>query len=166
MLDLPSSPLASPCQQRNCTDLEGQPPWRELLPLVPSGQDRAARIALAEPGLAKVLRDHSGWIQSEDRWTSCNGRPLGRVVVIRLRDASTFRATVPFVSFPKKPVAYYTGVHRILALHARELDVSVDLNSGRVVGVEPDTIAVPLGTAEQPRPAGGPDSTGCWSSGD
>jgi hypothetical protein len=133
---------------------------------------RVTALALAEPGVRKVVADHGpAWIDMPIGLQKCSGGTIGESVPIRLWRATTYRATVPFMKLAPSHlnVAYVTGVHRVLAVHSKELLVSVDTTTWRVIGVETafeSGIEIPLGNTREPRPGGGYDDPASCPQGD
>jgi hypothetical protein len=120
-------------------------------------------VALALPAVSKILDEHGpAWIDLPTGWGNCTGQAIGQVADFRLWNEATFFATLPFQdpAVSGSHSAYMTGVHKVLARHSNELQVWVDTNTWRVVGVETafeHGLEIPLGTVEQPVPGGGHD---------
>lgn len=103
----------------------------------PAGRGaRAIALAKAQPAVRAILAAHPAWLDETVAWDTCNGSTLGWIVQFRFKRPATFTATLPVMKTSTRHFAYATGVQRIAASRIGELNVSVDLNVGSVVGVD------------------------------
>jgi hypothetical protein len=152
--------------------------WTGTFGKVPEkrSDERAISIAVADPAVRSILLQHPAWLDSSPgaRWGSCSGKPLGHVVSFRFVSPATFTATLPILGRAEGKFAYSESVQKVLATEVRQLNVSVDLNVGQVVGVDARAYDVPLEpggniggvmtqlvTVTPPHDAGGPDAGNC-----
>ena len=98
--------------------------------------DHAIALARAQPAVHAILAGHPAWLEATVAWATCNGRKLGWIVQFRFKRPATFTATLPVIRTSTGNFAYAAGVQRIAAARIRELDVSVDVTTGSVVGVD------------------------------
>jgi hypothetical protein len=149
-------------------------PWSDSFGKVPEkrSDERAISIALADPAIRSILLQHPTWLDSSPsaKWRSCSGKLLGRVVSFRFVTPTTFTATLPVIGLPEGKFAYSESVQKVLATQVLQLNVSVDLNVGHVVGAdaraydvpfEPGGLMTRLLTVTPPHDAGGPDTGNC-----
>jgi hypothetical protein len=136
----------------------------------------AKRIALEDSLVRKLLAGRRYSFESAMAWSKCSGGTIGEILSIHIAPA-TFEEDWPFADYDAKShTAYVQHVEYFKVSQVTELDVSVDTNEGRVVGIDP-TNAAP--NAPEPnvnefsahpvdggKPGGGPDTGDCSSSGD
>lgn len=171
--------LLAPCELRNACGNSGgvgDAPWTKRYDWFAAGvagtDGRTTDLALRFAPVRKILADHPAWLDEIEPWTSCNGRLLGAAIALRFRRPATFGATLPFVAAPQGHAAYASGVHDVMTVASPGLNIWVDSNRGRVVGVDSawsgpldsGGVEMPLHVRVPPRDAGGPDNGDCWTS--
>jgi hypothetical protein len=155
---------------RNATGWSGT---HAYVPEQQRGTDaHAVDLALALPEVSRILDEHGpAWIDLPTAWSNCTGGTIGQVADLRLRNEATFTATLPFedAAVSGTHSAYTTGVHKVFTRHSNELQVWVDTQSWRVVGVETafqHGIEIPIHTVKKPVPGGGYDDPSQCQKGD
>jgi len=170
---------ARPCPARNqgCTP-KGE--WHSIGDPVGSGPswalgERAKRIAFGDRIVRKLLAGRRYSFDTPAVWSKCGGGTIGAVLTFHIAPAK-FAEDWPLSDYdPKSHTAYVQHVEYYAVGNVTQLDVSVDTNRRKVVGVDPTNSAPdapdpnvnefsfhPVGRAI---PGGGPDSGDCSSSG-
>jgi hypothetical protein len=138
--------------------------------------ERAKRIAFADPLVRKLLAGRRYSFDPATAWSKCSGGTIGVIVSFHIAPA-TFTEDWPSADYDASShTAYVQHVTYFKVSRVTQLDVSVDTNERRVVGVDP-TQASPDGPephvnefsahpVDGGKPGGGPDSGDCSSSGD
>jgi hypothetical protein len=138
--------------------------------------ERARRIAFHDSLVRQLLAGRRYSFDPATAWSKCSGGTIGVILGFHIAPA-TFTEDWPSADYdPKSHTAYVQHVTYYKVARVTQLDVSVDTNEGRVVGVDP-TNASPDGPepkvdefsahpVDGSKPGGGPDSGDCSSSGD
>jgi hypothetical protein len=168
-----------PCIQENDNVCARKPPtpgpWNEVRDPVaaPSGFDpeHAARIAFADPVVRSLASGHTYVTDSTAGWSKCNGDTIGAVLALRFTPRIDFRGEIPVHSYAEEgeQAAYRTGRADVEARNVGPVEIHVDANERRVVGIELDAFdpadsdSSPHANVNvrevvaEPKPAGGPD---------
>jgi hypothetical protein len=138
--------------------------------------ERAKRIAFADPLVRKLLAERRYSFAPPAAWSKCSGGTIGVILSFHIAPA-TFTEDWPSADYDASShTAYVEHVTYFEVARVTQLDVSVDTNERRVVGVDP-TNSSPDGPEPQVdefsahpvdggKPGGGPDKGDCSSSGD
>ena len=138
--------------------------------------ERAKRIAFSDPFVRHLLAGRRYSFEQSAFWHKCSGGTIGEVLTIHIAPA-TFTEDWPLTDYdPHSHTAYVQHVEYYKVARVTQLDISVDTNERRVVGVDP-TNSSPDGPEPQVdefsahpvdggKPGGGPDRGDCSSSGD
>jgi hypothetical protein len=152
--------------------------WQAFIPTFGTTplDERAKRISLSDPLVRHLLAGRRYSFGPGAFWQKCKGGTVGEVVELHIAPA-TFSEDWPSADYDAKShTAYVQHVTYYKISRVTELDVSVDTNEGRVVGVDP-TQSSPDVTEPQVdelsahpvdggKPGGGPDGGNCSSSSD
>ena len=168
-----------PCMPENddiCGDHPPPGPWTEVRDPVAdqSGApdpERLQRIAFAHPAVRRLVAGREFFVDPLWGWQKCNDETIGGGLSLWFPYAISFDGTIPVEETRDNArVAYFAGHAHARARHVRGVDVWVDLNAGRVVGVdlsglqqesredEVGSAHVDLETIGELRPGGGPDA--------
>jgi len=177
-LDLAFS--ANPCRRGGSCTPRGKwhvigDPWGDATVARPALVERAKRIALSDPLVRRLLAGRRYFYDPATAWSKCSGGTIGAIIGFHIAPA-TFGADWPTTDYETKShTAYVQRVIRYKISNVTQLDVSVDTNRGKVVGVDPTSSAPdapepnvheftyrPIGKSV---PDGGPDSGDCSSEG-
>ena len=126
----------------------------------------AKRLALADPRVRSLLGGRTRLVAKPAWWTSCGGKFLGAGIDVHLFRPIAVDGTFPFVAFDaqKRGREYAEGVLRIRATGVTDVLVQVDLNRGKVVGIDPGGENVHTkqwSIVKKPAPVGASDPTTC-----
>ena len=171
--------VADPCPGKggDCTP-KGE--WHSIGDPQQSGRgsplvERAKRIAFADPFVRRLLSGRRYSFGRPAIWSKCSGGSIGALVSFHFAPAK-FSEDWPSADYEAKShTAYVQHVTHYSVKNVTQLDVSVDTNRGKVVGVDPTNYNpsgpepkvgligyYPVGRGV---PGGGPDSGDCSSSG-
>jgi hypothetical protein len=152
-------------------------PWGEASGASTSLDERAKRIAFADPLVRSLLAGRRYAFNPSALWSKCQGGTIGAVINFTFARA-TLKADWPQVDYdPKSHTAYVERTIRYEIANVTQLQVNVDTNRRKVVGVDPTLAAAVDGPdpkvdyftfrpVTKAVPAGGPDSGDCSSHGD
>lgn len=168
-----------PCIQDNDDVCARKPPapgaWSEVRDPVAaqSGFDpeQAARIAFADPVVRRLVTGHTYVVDGTAGWLKCNGDTIGAVLSLRFSPRIDFRGEIPLHSYAEEDdrAAYRTGRVDVQARSIGAVEIHIDANARRVVGIELNALdpTDPDGSSHanvdvrevvaEPIPAGGPD---------
>jgi hypothetical protein len=169
-----------PCLQRNEDVCAHRPPipgpWNETRDPVQaaSGTGHAAsEFVFEHPAIRRLAAGRTFFVNPTAMWQKCNGQPLGAHMSLRFSPATTFEGEIPIHAYAEEgeDVAYQEGRARVEAEGIKAVDVWVDLNRRRVVGIdleafnayvmsENEEVSTEINewnVLEEPKPAGGHD---------
>jgi hypothetical protein len=138
--------------------------------------ERAKRIAFADPLVRHLLAGRRYSFGDGAFWQRCGGGTIGEIVEFHIAP-TTFSEDWPSADYDEDShTAYVEHVAYYKVSRVTELDVSVDTNERRVVGVDPTQSSpdVPEPQVDEfsvhpvdgGKPGGGPDNGNCSSSSD
>jgi hypothetical protein len=171
-----------PCLQGNDDVCARTPPipgsWSETRDPVraASGTGLAAsEIAFGHPAIRRLAAGRTFFVNPTAMWQKCNGDPLGAHMSLRFWPAISFEGEIPIHARAEggEDVAYREGRAHVEAENITAVDVWVDLNRRRVVGVDLEALKPHSSfmseqkdvsteidewdVLEEPKPAGGHD---------
>ena len=172
--------VANPCGHAKA-DCTPKAEWHNVGDPMQSGPgsplvERAKRIAFADPLVRRLLSGRRYSFGVPAKWSKCSGGTIGAVLDFHFAPAR-FSEDWPSADYEAKShTAYVQHVTHYAVRNVTQLDVSVDTNRGKVVGVdptnsnpvgpEPKVSPIPYYPVGRGLPGGGPDSGDCSSSGD
>jgi hypothetical protein len=147
-------------------------PTFDTLPL----DERAKRIVFSDPLVQHLLAGRRYSFEPTTAWSKCSGGTIGVILNFHIAPA-TFAEDWPSADYDSgSHTAYVQHVTYFKVARVTALDVSVDTNERRVVGVdptnsspgdpEPQVDEFSAHPVDGGNPGGGPDSGDCSSSGD
>lgn len=154
-------------------DVSTDSPGRHALNAQTALNDRAKAIAFGDPLLRRLLRGRRYSIAPPAPWyTDSGGRLIGADIRIHVAPRASFTEDWPIIGCDPK-AAYSSSIQHFAVSNVSELDVSVDVHSRRVVGIDPtdnglDDPAPQVDESSarvvvKPHPAGFPDKGSCKS---
>jgi hypothetical protein len=166
-----------PCIQGNDDVCARKPPapgaWSEVRDPVAAQSgfepEQAARIAFADPVVRRLVAGHTYVMDGTAGWSKCNGDTIGAVLSLRFSPRIDFRGEIPLHSYAEEDdrAAYRTGRADVQGRSIGAVEIYVDANVRRVVGIELDAFDPADGSSHadvdvrdvvaEPTPAGGPD---------
>ena len=115
-----------------------------LLPLVPELTQQQEvefrRLALADPLVRRMLAGRRYAVSSVAPWYDCDDRIFAATTTVTLAEPATLEADWPFAEFDAskdEPPPYWQGVGHFRVTGLRELEITVDLETYQVVGIQP-----------------------------
>jgi hypothetical protein len=152
--------------------------WQAFTPTFDTTPDdeRAKRVALSDSLVRHLLAGRRYSFGEGAFWQKCSGGKIGEVVEFHIGPA-TFSEDWPSADYDADShTAYVQHVTYYKVSRVTELDVSVDTNERRVVGIdptqsspdvrEPQVDEFSAHPVDGGKPGGGPDRGDCSSSGD
>lgn len=170
-----------PCRQGNddvCARTPPIPgPWSETRDPVRAASgtgDAASEIVFEHPAIRRLAAGQTFFVNPTASWQKCNGDPLGAHMSLRFWPAISFEGEIPTHAYAEdgEDVAYREGRAHVEAENITAVDVWIDLNRRRVVGIdleafdaydvmsEKEDVSTEIDerdVLEEPKPAGGYD---------
>jgi hypothetical protein len=137
--------------------------------------EHALPIAFADPAVRRLAARGPYSIQPLRDWRSCLDDDIGAMITIVFRPAISFSGEIPVSTYPEPGDghAYRAGRARVEAAGVTAVEIYVDVDAGKVVGIALDSFDpislddatpadVDLTVLEQPSPAGPRDDMSCY----
>jgi hypothetical protein len=115
-----------------------------LEPLIPNlteeQEGEFRRLALADPAVRHVIGGRRYTVSSVLPWYDCQDRIFAVTTTVKLIDSATVEADWPFVEFDASkdtPPPYWQAIAHFRISGLRELELTVDVETRDVVGIQP-----------------------------